>query len=68
MAYIILEGAITFRNQGAEGDPRFVIFGLETCDQIMKKHKNCGLEAPKIHPKAIKMVPRSAPQGILGER
>ena len=68
MAYIILEGVITFRNQGAEGDPRFVIFGLEICDQIMKKQTKNGLEASKIHPKAIKMVPRSAPQGILGER
>ena len=68
MAYIILEGVITFRNQGAGGDPRFVILGLETCDQIMKKHKNSGQEAPKIHPEAIKTVPRSAPQGILGER
>ena len=33
----------------------------------MKKHENRGLEAPKIHQKSTKMVPRSAPKGILEE-
>ena len=31
----------------------------------MKKHENSGLEAPKLHQKSTKMVPRSAPKAIL---
>ena len=33
----------------------------------MRKHENRGLEAPKIYQKSTKMVPRSAPKGILEE-
>ena len=46
-------------------DPRFVIFGSKRYYKIMKKHEKRGLEAPKIHKKSIKMVPRSAPKTIL---
>ena len=33
----------------------------------MKKHEKRGLEASKIHQKSTRMVPRSAPKGVLEE-